>query len=176
MSQILNIMLWYNIEIKIDIIYKYQLFMSVKVEIYPQGERLDCSISRAYRLVKWTIHLSESLGFLLHSAVWRKTTKNTRTFDLLYVRILNFLGVCVLIFLSLGCNLVMWYVLNKKLWDLFLLFPIPSNVNRKPTWRSRVWWLAKFAWYDVTWNPLLWLSRLPKVIWLERLTCIGKIN
>ena len=26
-------------------------------------------------------------------------------------------------------------------------------MNRKPTWRSRVWWLAKFAWYDVTWKP-----------------------
>ena len=29
------------------IVYKYQLFMSVKVEIFPRGERLDCSISPA---------------------------------------------------------------------------------------------------------------------------------
>ena len=30
--------------------------MSVKVEVYQRGERLDCSISRAGRRVKWTIH------------------------------------------------------------------------------------------------------------------------
>ena len=34
--------------------------MSVKVEIYPQGERSDCSISGAGRRVKWTIYLSPS--------------------------------------------------------------------------------------------------------------------
>ena len=30
---------------------------------------------------------SESLGLLVHSAVWRKRTKNARTFDLLHGRI-----------------------------------------------------------------------------------------
>ena len=59
-------------------------------------------------------NFSKSLGFLLQSAVWRKTTKNTETFDLLHGRIQNFIRVCVLIFLLLGCNLVMWYELNKK--------------------------------------------------------------
>ena len=34
--------------------------MSVKVEIYPQGERLDCSILQDDRRVKGTIHLSLS--------------------------------------------------------------------------------------------------------------------
>ena len=29
----------------------------MKVEMYPQGGRLDCSISRAGGRVKWTIHL-----------------------------------------------------------------------------------------------------------------------
>ena len=35
-----------------------------------------------------------------------------------------------------------------------LLFPILSHASRKPTWRSWVWF-AKFAWYDVTWKPLI---------------------
>ena len=118
--------------------------------------RIDSSHYRGF--ARRGMHLrahdfSKSFGFLLHSAVWRKTTKNARTFDLLYGRIWNFMGVCVLIFLSLGCNSVMWYELNKKLWNILLLFPIPSHENRKPTWRSRVWWLAKSAWYDVTWKP-----------------------
>ena len=30
---------------------------------------------------------SKSLGFFLHSAIWRKTSKNARTFDLLHDRI-----------------------------------------------------------------------------------------
>ena len=36
--------------------------MNVKVEPYPWGERLDCSISWASRRVKWTIHLPPSPG------------------------------------------------------------------------------------------------------------------
>ena len=108
----------------------------------------------AWRGTYLRVHdLKKSLGFLLHTAVWKKTPKYAITFDLLYGRIWNFTGVCVLIFLSLGCNLVMWYEQNNKLWNLFLLFPIPSHVNKKPTWRSQLWWLAKFAWYDVTWKP-----------------------
>ena len=43
-----------------DIVYKYYLFMSLKVEIYPRGERLDCSISQAGRRMKWAINLSPS--------------------------------------------------------------------------------------------------------------------
>ena len=38
---------------------------------------------------------SKSLGFLLHSPVWRKTTKNAKTFDLLHGRIWNFIRLCV---------------------------------------------------------------------------------
>ena len=38
-------------------------------------------------------------------------------------RILNFNRVCVLMLLSLGCNLVMWYELNKQLWNILLFFP-----------------------------------------------------
>ena len=45
-----------------------------------------------------------SLGFLLYSVVWRKTKKTLS----IYLKDLKFqLSVCVLIFLSLGCNLVM---------------------------------------------------------------------
>ena len=33
-----------------------------------------------------------------------------------------------------------------------LCIPIPFHAKRKPTWRLRVWWLAKLAWYDVTWK------------------------
>ena len=54
------------------------------------------------------------LGFLF---VWRgieKTTKHAITFDLLYSKIWNFKRVCVLIFLSLGRNLILWYELNKE--------------------------------------------------------------
>ena len=54
------------------------------------------------------------LGFLLYGAVWRKTTKPAVTFDLLYSKIWNFNQVCVLIFLPLGRNMVLWYELNKK--------------------------------------------------------------
>ena len=92
------------------------------------------------------------LGFLLYSVVWRKTTKYAITLDSLYNRIWNFTWVCVLIFLSLSCNLVLWYELKKKFWDIWLYFPIPDCGERKPTWRSRVRWLPKFAWYDVTWK------------------------
>ena len=37
--------------------------------------------------------------------------------------------------------------------DIFLCFPIPHHAKRKPTWRSKMRWLAKLAWYDVTWKP-----------------------
>ena len=80
-----------------------------------------------------------SLGFHLYNAVWRKTTKNAWTFDLLHERIWNFNRVCVLIFLSLSCHL--------------LYFSIPACRNWKPTWRSRVRLLAKFASNDVTSKP-----------------------
>ena len=48
-------------------------------------------------------------------------------------------------------NLIMWYELNQKLWNIF---PIPFHAKRKPTWWSWVWWLAKFDWYHVTQKPL----------------------
>ena len=100
------------------------------------------------------------LGFLLHSAVWRKTkqTKNACTLDLLHGKSCKFHRVCVVIFLPLRFNLVMWYELNKKLRNILLLFPIPSHAHGKPTWWSRVWWLAKFVWYDITWKTPIHLQ------------------
>ena len=50
-------------------------------------------------------------------------------------------------------NLVLWYELNKKLQETLLCFPIPGRAKKKPTWRVRVWWLAKLASYDVTLKP-----------------------
>ena len=41
----------YNYHVHNLLLYKYQLFMSAKVERYAQGERLDCSISRAGKRV-----------------------------------------------------------------------------------------------------------------------------
>ena len=38
-------------------------------------------------------------------------------------------SVCVLILLSLSCNLVLWYELNKMFWDILLCFPIPHRVK-----------------------------------------------
>ena len=55
-----------------------------------------------------------SLVSFLYGAVWRKTTKPAVTFDLLYSKIWNFSRVYVLVLLSLGRNLVLWYELNKK--------------------------------------------------------------
>ena len=56
-----------------------------------------------------------ALGFLLYSAVWRKTTKNALTFNLLRGKIWNFNQVWVLILLSLSCYLVTWYELIKSI-------------------------------------------------------------
>ena len=45
-------------------------------------------ITTARRCTHLRAHdFSKSLDFLLHSEVWRKTTKNAKTFDLLYGRI-----------------------------------------------------------------------------------------
>ena len=93
------------------------------------------------------------LGFLLYSLVWRKTTKHSIILDSLHDRILNFTWVCVLVFLSLSCSLVIWYELNEKFWDILSCFAMPDCEARKPTWRLRVWWLVKLAWCDVTWKP-----------------------
>ena len=101
-------------------------------------------------------------GFFFHSAVWRKTTA-TLDFRSVYGKSCNFHLVCVVIFLPLGYNLVMWFELNKKLWNILLLFPKPSHSNGKPTWWLWVWWFAKFAWYNVTWNPLLVHNSWPMV-------------
>ena len=95
--------------------------------------------------------METSLGFLLYSSVWRKTTKKRKSFHLLYGRIWNFNWVCVLIFLSLSCNSMMWYELNKVM-EHFFAFPNTVLCEQKTTWRSQAQWLAKFAWYDVTWK------------------------
>ena len=52
-------------------------------------------------------------GFLLYNVAYRKTTKTLELLIYFMEEFTNFIGVCVLIFLSLGCNLVMWYKLNK---------------------------------------------------------------
>ena len=89
------------------------------------------------------------LGFLF---VWGGIEKNNKKrlnfWFTLWKELLE-----ILIFLSRSYNLVLWYELNKKFWDILLYFPIPLHVKRKPTWRLRAWWLAKLAWYDVTWKP-----------------------
>ena len=74
---------------------------------------------------------------------------------LLQNRIYKFDPVCVLIFLSLGCSVVMvlWFEPNKKFRDILLNFPLPDFGERKPTWWSLGWCLAKLAWYDVAWKP-----------------------
>ena len=38
----------------------------------------------------------------------------------------------MLIFLSHGCNLIMWYELNEKLRNILLLLPMSLHANRKP--------------------------------------------
>ena len=97
------------------------------------------------------------LGILLHSTVWRKNNKKRLNFHLIYFM------ERVVIFTKCGgilaSPLVMWYELNRKLWNILLVFPVPSHANRKPTWRLWVW-LAKFAWYDVTWKPPIYTAKL----------------
>ena len=105
--------------------------------------------------------LPRSVVSFLYSAVWRKTTKRAIILDSLHNRISNFTQVCELIFLSLCCSLVLWYIISEKFWDILLCFPIPDYGAKKPTWRSRGRWLAKLAWYDVTWKP----SMLPMESW-----------
>ena len=48
-------------------------------------------------------------SFFLYSTVWRYN-KKVWTFDLFHGMIWNFNSVCALIFLSLSCNFVMWYL------------------------------------------------------------------
>ena len=55
--------------------------MSVKVEMYPQGERLDCSISQAGRRVIWTIHLSPR-GYI-------KSSHEFKTVDICFMSLLH---------------------------------------------------------------------------------------
>ena len=63
---------------------------------------------------------------------------------------------CVLIFFSLCCNLIMWYELSKKLYGTFYSFSQYHPMQAENNMAVRVRWLAKFAWYDVTWkHPVL---------------------
>ena len=52
--------------------------------------------------------------------------------------------------------LVVWTQL--KVLGHFLVFTYTAPAKRKPTWRSKVRWLAKPAWYDVTWKPSMRVS------------------
>ena len=65
-------------------------------------------------------------------------------FSINFMETFEILTECVLILLSLSCYLVIR--------EHFVAFSIPSHAKRKPTWRLRVWWLAKCVWYDVTWK------------------------
>ena len=98
--------------------------------ISPPQKNLDVieGLHDAIRTYTRTI-LPRSLVFFLYGAVWRKTIKPAVTFDLLHTKIWYFNRVCVLIFLSLGLNLVLWYELNKKLRDILLYFPILSHAK-----------------------------------------------
>ena len=60
-------------------------------------------------------------------------------------------SVCTFILVTL-CNFGI-VVRTLKFRDIFLCFPIPHHAKWKPTWRSKVQWLAKSAWCDVTWKP-----------------------
>ena len=71
------------------------------------------------------------LDSFFYSAVWRKTTKHVIILDSLNYRISNFTQVCVLLFLSLGCSLVLWYNLNKKFLDILLYFTCKAIVSGK---------------------------------------------
>ena len=57
-----------------------------------------------------------------YSALRRKTTKHVIILDTLQSRISNFTQECVLIFLSLDCSLVLWYILNEKFLEILLCF------------------------------------------------------
>ena len=57
-----------------------------------------------------------------YSAIWRKTTKHVIILVLVNYRISNFTQVFVLLFLSLGSSLVLWYHLNNKFLDILLYF------------------------------------------------------
>ena len=91
---------------------------------------------------------------------------------LFHSRIWNFNRLCVMI-MSLSCNLVLWYEQNKKLRDIWLCFPIPGRALRKPTWRSRAWWLTKLAWYGVPWKPTI-VNLDQKRVFLHTLDTFGK--
>ena len=49
-----------------------------------------------------------------------------------------------------------------------LYFPILCHAKRKPTWRLRVIhvWLAKLAWYDITWKSSI-LNVMPQLLQLS---------
>ena len=86
---------------------------------------------------------SPFLPFQLHifpSPRYRETTKHAVIFDLLYDRISKFncVGVLIHVFLSLGCNLTLWYEVNNKFWCILLYLLIPVCGNRKPTLQSWV--------------------------------------
>ena len=79
--------------------------------------------------------------WVLFSTEWygEKTTKHVISLDSYCNRILNFIWVCVLMFLLYSCNLAVYNELNKKLWDILLWLPflIPDLEERKPTWQSQ---------------------------------------
>ena len=94
----------------------------------------------------------------------KKRNKTHLIFRFTYGMISNFIPVCVLIILSPGCNLIMWYELNKKLCNILLLFQYcPMRVQ--PSWQSQVRWLAKFK-CDVTWNTPIMM-----VVFYNRVFC-----
>ena len=60
---------------------------------------------------------------------------------------------CVLIFLSLSCNLIMWYELDKKEGNILLYFLILSHAK----------WKHGCCEYDDFWNLCFWRHMKPSI-------------
>ena len=82
------------------------------------------SIEGLHETVRTKAHkmLQHLLVFFCMAWYGEKQQKKRLNFRFASRKGCNFHQVCVLIFLPLDCNLVMWYELNKKLWNMLLLF------------------------------------------------------
>ena len=131
------------------------------------------SLHDAVRTYTHTI-LSRSLVSFLYGAVCRKSRKSAY-FDLLYSKIWNFNRVCVLIFLSLGRNLVLWYELDKKIIETFcciFLYPaMPRGNNMVAT--SMMTCKTGLIWRNA---KTLYLTSHPGSSWLWYYTVFTRIS
>ena len=94
--------------------------------------------------------LSCSLFSLLQRSTEKNKKKQVLILDSLHYRISNFTQVCVLLFSSLGCSLVLWYNLNKKFWDILFSYTKPMWSGNQHGGRP-VRWLAiiGFIWHHM---------------------------